>query len=609
MKKYFLILCIAIFAVVSAKAQDTLLVNSKATVKGAPYLINYQAIAKDAAGNILANTFIGTTFRIYNSANLVVYSETGPKVKTNASGMLTYKIGTAEGSADKFAAIDWAADTYMLDITLRIGTTAVWMGRTSIVSVPYAFYANKANVAKTAENVINYTAGEGIAIENNTIKNTKPAQTLSLKGDTLFISGGNFVVIPGISCLQPCNTNDTLKYIWFKTDQTQLDSIHFEIGSSGLKAGYTVDWGDGITEKINLEDGVYETKNAKHKYNSNGVYTVKVYGDLSLINLIRFANNFSNPVYNTIVDFDFTNAEEMLNLYFNNLIVKKASFPQETKLTQLMFDNTFIETIDLSNNIDLQTIFIHNNKNLTSLDLSSNVNLSHAYLSNNNLSSLDLSNNPSLKIVEAGYNNINNINLTNLNELEILRLERNQLSNIDLSTNTKLKSLWLTLNNLNSLNVDNLLFLEELLAAHNRISSINLSNNTNLTSLTLSANQIENIDVSNNTKLEAFEIGVNPISNLSIQNNIELKYLFINNSNIKELNISNNNKLIHLGVQYCSLSSGQVDKFLVDMLNSVNSSNRNSGNIVIDHNAVPSSIGIQAKNQLMNSYQWGVVTD
>lgn len=545
MKKYFLIICIAIFAVVSAKAQDTLLVNSKTTVKGAPYLINYQAIAKDAAGNILANTDIGTTFRIYNSANQVVYAETGPKVKTNASGMLTYKIGTVAGSADKLATIDWAADTYMLDITLRIGATAVWMGRTSIVSVPYAFYANKANVAKTAENVINYTAGEGIAIENNTIKNTKPVQTLSLKGDTLFISGGNFVVIPGISCLQPCNTNDTLKYIWLKTDQTQIDSIHFEIGTSGQKAEITVDWGDGITEKINFENGVYDNKNVRHKYNSIGIYNVKIYGDLNYINSFNKMESNLTSYINNIVDFDFSNATELFEIHIRSTKIQKASFPKKTKIGQL----------------------------------------------------------------DLIYNSLNNIDLTNNVELSSLELSHNNLNTIDLSNNTKLEHIGLPINKLTSIDISKQTNLKTIRIFKNELTSINFSSNPLLEMISIGSNKINTLDVTNNLLLKNLAIENNLISSLDISNNVDLEFLSIGQTFIKNLNIENNHKITNLNIWNSNLTSSEVDKFLIDMYNSVVAYPRNNGFINVTGNSIPSQAGMNAINELISNYGWEIWYD
>ena len=99
----------------------------------------------------------------------------GPLFNLNGDviGVNTAIIGqgatTNGGSSATFDVIDWASSTHFLKVEMN----GVDMGTTQLMSVPYSLYT------ETADN----------------IDPTDELQSLSISGDTLFISGSNYVII------------------------------------------------------------------------------------------------------------------------------------------------------------------------------------------------------------------------------------------------------------------------------------------------------------------------------------------------------------------------------------------------------------------------------
>jgi len=139
-----------------------------------PQGINYQAVARDATGDVLMNQALTIQFSIISdiTTSAVSWQETHT-VNTNDYGLFTAIIGqgvtTNGGSSATFDVIDWASSTHFLKVEMN----GVDMGTTQLMSAPYSLHT------KTADN----------------IDTTDELQTLSISGDTIFISNGNFIII------------------------------------------------------------------------------------------------------------------------------------------------------------------------------------------------------------------------------------------------------------------------------------------------------------------------------------------------------------------------------------------------------------------------------
>lgn len=106
--------------------------------------INYQAVARDAAGALMTNASLTIGFQIRNGAGgAAVFNET-QNLNTDANGVFSAQIGAVAS----LAGIDWPNIAPWLEVTLN-GTN---VGETQMASVPYAFHA------KTAESITGTTS-------------------------------------------------------------------------------------------------------------------------------------------------------------------------------------------------------------------------------------------------------------------------------------------------------------------------------------------------------------------------------------------------------------------------------------------------------------------
>src|SRR3954466_8670168 len=76
-----------------------------------PQKMNYQAIARDASGNVLGNQAIGARFTIHDASptGTIVYQETKSGLTTNQFGLFTYAIGSGTVTSGTFSAINWGS--------------------------------------------------------------------------------------------------------------------------------------------------------------------------------------------------------------------------------------------------------------------------------------------------------------------------------------------------------------------------------------------------------------------------------------------------------------------------------------------------------------------
>jgi len=146
-----------------------------------PQGINYQAIARDAAGAELANDTLAVQFSIITSGS--VSWQENHTVTTNNFGLFTAIIGngttTNGGSSITFDLIDWGAAAHSLKVEIDYGNGYLDMGTNDFMSVPYSLHAK--------------TAANG--------STTDELQSLRLSGDTLFIeiqglvNSGNWIIL------------------------------------------------------------------------------------------------------------------------------------------------------------------------------------------------------------------------------------------------------------------------------------------------------------------------------------------------------------------------------------------------------------------------------
>ncbi len=138
---------------------------------------NYQAILRDAAGNIKANASAVLQIEILkgSATGAAVFSESH-NTATNAFGLINLEIGSENGSG--FSAIHWSEGPFFLKVSVNGND----MGTSQILSVPYALHA------KTVEED---------RVDDADADPANELQTIYLSGTMLTLSnGGGSVTLP-----------------------------------------------------------------------------------------------------------------------------------------------------------------------------------------------------------------------------------------------------------------------------------------------------------------------------------------------------------------------------------------------------------------------------
>jgi hypothetical protein len=133
MRKLLLLLLIlnSTFSILNSHAQS-------------PDLVNYQGVARDNAGNVLANQNIALRLSIHSQTptGTVEYSE-AHAVTTNSFGLFNVHIGGGTVLNGSMAGIAWGSSSHYIEVEIDPagGTSYQVMGTSQLVSVPYALYA------------------------------------------------------------------------------------------------------------------------------------------------------------------------------------------------------------------------------------------------------------------------------------------------------------------------------------------------------------------------------------------------------------------------------------------------------------------------------------
>ena len=110
-----------------------------------PQGINYQGVARNAAGVALTNQAIGVELSVLDGSatGTAVYTETHA-LTTDANGLFTLVIGAGTPSLGTFGAINWATGGgkwLKVSMDATGGAAYQLMGTSQLLSVPYALYA------------------------------------------------------------------------------------------------------------------------------------------------------------------------------------------------------------------------------------------------------------------------------------------------------------------------------------------------------------------------------------------------------------------------------------------------------------------------------------
>ncbi|MBO6572875.1 MAG: tail fiber domain-containing protein [Balneola sp.] len=227
------------------------LVTAVSAYAQVPQGFNFQAVARGATGDILAEQALGVQVSIIKGTEdgNPVYEE-AHTVTTNPLGLIQIVIG--EGTASEgsdFSAIDFGNDNYFVKLAIDPagGTEYEDLGTTRLLSVPYALVAQKAveGGTGTGETITNYSLD---VAEGDT------AFQVTISGDEGSVNNSAFIGLARTS-----GTNVGVE-----------GKAHSETGNEGLQVGT---YGEALGVGSSSHIGVYGYSQADGGGSSYGSYS------------------------------------------------------------------------------------------------------------------------------------------------------------------------------------------------------------------------------------------------------------------------------------------------------------------------------------------------
>lgn len=242
----------------------------------APQKFNYQAVARNAQGVVIANQTIKIRTSILDgTANgNSQYSETH-SATTSQLGLFNLSIGAGTIVSGKFSEVTWSnGDKYLkIEMDPTGGNNFTVIGTSQLLSVPYALNAGNGSQWKNYNNGIFYDQGSvGIGIEPNAAN--LASQSPLAEGPAKFhvngqmVIGGNNPVGGAINNL-PFNYGDQNAAIWISPYNNPADvskpysdyAVIYADWDSTLTQGSSSGYGDRMTLNIITGDNTYPSYN------------------------------------------------------------------------------------------------------------------------------------------------------------------------------------------------------------------------------------------------------------------------------------------------------------------------------------------------------------
>jgi hypothetical protein len=225
-----------------------------------PQAFKYQAVARDNAGNILANQNV--SFRMTIIQGLLpgqqIYSEVH-YTNTNEFGLATLEIGRGEAqSQDEFGDIDWSVTPVFIKTELDPsgGNEFIELGTSELLSVPFALYSYSNATSfwnKSGDNLFYNNGKIGIGTSSPsyrlTIKSLGYADGISLlanDNDVIFFARQMSTGAGGIYCYNE-NQENTILFngggnSWFKQGRLGIGTDNPDVA---LKVTSTIQFDPG----------------------------------------------------------------------------------------------------------------------------------------------------------------------------------------------------------------------------------------------------------------------------------------------------------------------------------------------------------------------------
>ncbi len=294
----------------------------------APQGINYQAVARDGNGDLLADSAITVRIGIRSgSAVGPLEWEEDHAVTTNAYGLFSLVIGsgtsTGGGTLSAFKDVSWESDSFYLSVQVDDGGGGgfVSMGTSQFVSVPYALHSEKADTALAmagGASDTDWTAAPGV-VHNDAdvgIGTSSPAGKLHVQEDkdgtldsVLVFDNGRLGIGTVPSSATELHLHSELPSFRIQSSRTNtLAQSRIEFGrtngfGSFVELGYIANTGSGDHLDVHATNNLYLRTNLQDRVTirQNGRVGVGTTNPLSLFHVDRGSVLFSDSVGTTPV--------------------------------------------------------------------------------------------------------------------------------------------------------------------------------------------------------------------------------------------------------------------------------------------------------------------
>jgi uncharacterized protein (TIGR02145 family) len=273
--KRFYIFTIGVLLTVSLFAQQ------------APQSFSYQAVVRGTNNKLVTNKTVGMKISVFQGSNYswLAYAETHVPT-TNENGLLSIAIGGGTKVSGNFATIDWSKGPYFVktDIDPTGGTNYSLTSVSQLLSVPYALYAasslpgpkgDKGDPGKDgAQGPVGAkgdTGAQGFPGKDGVDGKDEQKLSISARGDTLLLTNGNFVIIPGLSYATPQlgpNITDveghSYKTVYIGSQQWMAENLKV----SKYNDGTIIPNIEDTTQWSNLINGAWAFFDNDYRYNT-----------------------------------------------------------------------------------------------------------------------------------------------------------------------------------------------------------------------------------------------------------------------------------------------------------------------------------------------------
>ena len=174
----------------------------------APRAVTQQAVVRDAAGHLRSGRAITLRVSIMQGSPVAspIFVETH-SATTNANGLYTILVGQGTAVSGTFAAIDWGSGPFYAstDIDPDGGTNYSITTTQQFLSVPFALFADTAAHVALASVAASATTAQHATL-SDTARYYQERQVLTLGHDTVYLTGGSYIVLPSSGNANISNT-------------------------------------------------------------------------------------------------------------------------------------------------------------------------------------------------------------------------------------------------------------------------------------------------------------------------------------------------------------------------------------------------------------------